>query len=199
MPTISPLLIPLPTELAGPHVCLRPYRREDAADVWEAVEESRAQLEPWMPWVYDYQEPDDVRDEMVRAEARWLLREDLAVGIFERASGRYLGGSGLHRINWPLRTFEVGYWLRRTAEGHGFATEAVQILTRLAFDALDANRVEIRVDTRNDRSRRVAERLEFALEGTLRRAAADVNGRPTSIHVFALIPEEYWRLPWAEQ
>ncbi len=199
MPAPSPLLIVLPDRVEGPRVRLRPYRAEDAATLWDAVQESRDHLEPWMPWVHEYQAPDDVREYLVRARARWQLREDLAVAILERETDRLLGGSGLHRMNWPLRTFEIGYWLRRGAEGHGFASEAVQLLARLAFDTLDANRVEIRMDARNERSRRVAERLGFVLEGTLRRAAADVNGRPTNVHVFALLPEEYWRLPWAEE
>ena len=198
MPAPSPLLVVLPDELEGPSVCLRPYRTDDAAALWEAVQESRSHLEPWMPWVHEYHELDDVREYLVRAQARWQLREDLAVAIVDRAAGRYLGGSGLHRMNWPLRTFEIGYWLRQGAEGRGFASEAVQLLTRLAFDTLDANRVEIRMDTRNERSRRVAERLGFVLEGTLRRVTADVHGRPASMHVFALLPEEYWRLSWAE-
>ncbi|MDP8922956.1 MAG: GNAT family N-acetyltransferase [Chloroflexota bacterium] len=197
MPARSPLLIELPDVLDGPRVRLRPHRPDDATPLWEAVQESREHLEPWMPWVDEYQEPDDVREYLVRARARWDLREDLAVAIVERSSGRLLGGSGLHRMNWPLRTFEIGYWLRRGAEGHGFASEAVQLLTRLAFDTLGANRVEIRVDARNERSRGVAERLGFVLEGTLRRAAADVHGRPADVHILALLPEEYRRLPWA--
>ena len=198
MPAPSPLLIALPDVLEGRRVRLRPYRPDDAAALWEAVQESRDHLAPWMPWVDEYQEPDDAREFVVRARARWQLREDLSVAIVEREGGRLLGGSGLHRMNWPLHTFEIGYWLRRSAEGRGYVSETVQLLTRLAFDTLDANRVEIRMDTRNERSRRVAERLGFVLEGTLRRAAADVDGRPTSVHVFALLPEEYWRLPWAE-
>ena len=198
MPAPSPLLIDIPAALEGPTVCVRPYRTDDAQALWDAVQESREHLAPWMPWVHDYQEPDDAREFLIRAQARWQLREDLGVAIVERESGRLLGGSGLHRMNWPLRTFEIGYWLRRGAEGRGYVSEAVQLLTRLAFDTLDANRVEIRMDTRNERSRRVAERLGFVLEGTLRRAAADVHGRPTNMHVYALLPEEYWRRPWAE-
>jgi RimJ/RimL family protein N-acetyltransferase len=195
--TLSPLLIDIPEQLDGPRVSVRPYRSEDAPAVWEAIEESRAHLAPWMPWVHDHRSVDDVRAFIARARARWLLREDLTVGIFERVGGRYLGGSGLHRMDWSLRTFEIGYWIRHTAEGQGFIREAVQLLTRLAFDTLDANRVEIRMDPRNLRSRGVAEGLGYVLEGTLRRCAADVAGRPADRHVFALTPEEYRRLPWA--
>jgi RimJ/RimL family protein N-acetyltransferase len=41
-------------------------------------------------------------------------------------------------------------------------------LVRFAFERLEANRIEIRVDVKNDRSGRVAERLGFKLDGVLR-------------------------------
>lgn len=192
---ISPILIDIPGELQGPRVLVRPYRPEDAEALWEAVEESRAHLSPWLPWVHDYRSPDDARAFVVRARARWLLREDLTVGIFDRGSGRFLGGSGLHRINWALRNFEIGYWIRASAEGRGYVTEAVHLLTRLAFDVLQANRVEIRMEPENARSRKVAERLGFVLEGTLRRIAPGPDGRPRDRHIFALTPEDYRLMP----
>ena len=77
-------------------------------------------------------------------------------------------------------------------------TETVQVLTRLAFDHLQANRVEIRMDPENIRSRRVPERLGFVLEGTLRMIGPGPDGQPTDRHVFALIPEEYRRLDWSK-
>ncbi len=197
-PAPEPVIrIEVPEEMSGPRVLVRPYRADDAAALWEAIEESRAHLAPWMLWVSQTRAPADTFAYAIRARDRWSLREDLSVGIFERETGRYLGGSGLHRINWDLRIFEIGYWIRVAAEGRGYVSEAVQLLTRLAFDRLGANRVEIRMDSRNVRSRRVAERLGFVLEGTLRRCAPGAGGRPEDRHVFALIREEYARLDWS--
>jgi RimJ/RimL family protein N-acetyltransferase len=193
----SPLLIPLPEALHGPRVTVRPYNPDDAPAMWEAVEESRDHLWPWLPWVDHYRSPDDARAYMVRARAHWMLREDLPVGVWEREGGRLLGGSGLHRFDWELRSFEIGYWLRRSAEGRGYMTEAVRLLTGLAFDTLLANRVEIRMDPRNTRSRAVPERLGFVLEGTLRSSMLDAEGRPRDQRVYSLLPDEYRRLPWA--
>lgn len=191
-----PILIEIPEQIDGARVRLRPYLPEDAPAIWEAVDESREQLAPWLPWVHRYSSLDDAREFVARARAWWILRQDLIVGIFEHEGGRFLGGSGLHRINWQLRSFEIGYWLRRTAEGHGYMRETVQLLTRLAFDTLEANRVEIRVDPRNTRSRNVAERLGYVLEGTLRNSMPDSEGRPRDQHVFALTPEDYQELAW---
>ena len=186
----------IPTELIGPRVLLRPFRSQDAPAFLEAIEESRAHLEPWLPWVRGVRSLADARADLTKVRSRWRARVDLAVGIFHRETGRLLGGSGLHRIDWTLRVFEIGYWVRATEEGRGYVAEAVQLLTRLAFERLQAARVEIRMDPRNIRSRRVASRLGFVLEGTLRRSAAGPAGRPADREVFALIPDDCAALPW---
>lgn len=197
MPTPSPVLVYIPEELRGPRVLLRPYRPDDAPLFWEAVAESRDHLAPWLPWVNLYKSVDDAREFMIRARAWWMLRRDLIVGIFDLEGRRLLGGSGLHRMDWEIRAFEIGYWIRRTAQGRGYVTEAVQLLTRMAFETLEANRVEIRMDPRNEPSRRVPERLGFVLEGTLRACAPDSGGKPSDRHVYALTRDDYRRLDWS--
>ena len=90
MSPIRPILIELPDELVGPRVRLRPYVEADAPGIFEAVDESRTPLGEWMPWVKDYHSVDDALANTRRFRARWLLREDLIVGIFERDRGRSL-------------------------------------------------------------------------------------------------------------
>lgn len=197
MADTHPILIDLPDQLVGERVIVRPWAESDGMELWEAVDSSRDHLEPWMPWVDRYRNPDNAVEYTRRKGAQWLLREDLAVAVVEKATGRIVGGSGFHRMNWSIRTFEIGYWVCEDRVGRGYATETVQLLARLAFDELEANRVELRIDPRNIRSLRVAERLGFVLEGTLRRALPDSTGEPADVHVLSLMPEEYRSLPWA--
>ena len=197
MADVPPILIDLPDELVGDLVIVRPWAEADSSGLWDAIDNSREHLEAFMPWVDRYHNPDDALEYTRRSRARWLLREDLSVAIVERQTGRIVGGSGLHRIDWGIRAFEIGYWIRQDAEGRGYITETVQLLTRLAFDELDANRVELRIDTRNIRSLRVGERLGFVLEGTLRRKLPAADGTAADMHVLALLPEEYQTLPWS--
>jgi RimJ/RimL family protein N-acetyltransferase len=195
---IQPALVDLPAELVGPRVVLRPYRESDAAALWAAVDESRQHLSAWLPWISSYRSVEDALLSVRQMQAKWILREDLVVAILDRASGRLLGGSGLHRIDWGIRCFEIGYWVRQSAVGHGYITEAVQVLTRFAFDVLEGNRVQIRMDVRNTRSRAVPQRLGFVHEGCLRRALPDVQGEPRDVDVFSVIREDYERLTWPE-
>jgi RimJ/RimL family protein N-acetyltransferase len=194
---VDPILLDIPNELYGKRVLVRLLRDEDAQALFEAVDESREHLAPWMLWVKDYHSVADTLLYIRRSQAHWLLRERLPVGIFETATGRLVGGSGLERISWELRLFEIGYWLRASAQGHGYVQETVQLLTRLAFEQLGAHRVQIRMDPRNVRSERVAQRAGYQLEGTLRNASTDWTGAPSDRHIYALTPDSYARLPWA--
>ena len=188
-----PTLIPLPDALRSERLVLRPLRPDDAEPLFAAVDESRAHLRPWLPWVDSHASVDDARDYCARCAANWLLRTDLTVGVFEAADGRYLGGAGLHDPDWELRAFEVGYWLRASALGRGYVTEAVRLLVDLAFGPLGARRVRLRCDARNGASRRVAERVGFVLEGRLRNAFLDQDGEPADDLLFALVPEDHAR------
>lgn len=190
MTTRHPTLIPLPDELRSPRLLLRPYRPADAAQVFAAVDESRAHLRPWMAWVDDHTSVDHSRDWCVRCAANWLLRAELTVGVFAAASGRYLGCVSLHDPDWDRRAFRIGYWLRASAVGQGYATEAVRELVDLAVGPLAARRVELRCDARNGPSRRVAERVGFVLEGQLRNAILAPDGQPADELVFALTPDD---------
>ncbi|CAN5556665.1 hypothetical protein BH24ACT21_BH24ACT21_10550 [soil metagenome] len=51
--------------------------------------------------------------------------------------------------------------------------------------------MEIRCDSINHRSRKVAERAGFRLEGELRNAEANVDGEPRDMLVYAMLPDEH--------
>lgn len=183
-------LIPLFDTLQGEHITVRPYRPEDAEALKEAVDESREHVRPWLPFADAHQSVDESRDWIIQGMAKWLLRQDMNLSVWETASGRYLGGIGLHAHGWEVPAFEIGYWLRKSAEGHGYMAEAVRLLTDFAFNELHANRVMIRCDARNARSAGVAERLGFVREARLRNEARAMDGSLRDTLVFALTPDD---------
>ncbi len=183
-------LVPLFEELRGERVIVRPYRVEDAEALREAVQESRDHIRPWLPFADAHQSIEESRDFIIRSMAGWLVREDFVLSIWQRASGAFLGGTGFHVHDWDLRSFEIGYWLRRSAEGHGYMTEAVRLVADFLFEQLGAQRVEIRCDALNRRSAAVAERLGFIQEARLRNARRAADGSIRDILVFSLIPTD---------
>ncbi|MFN3729049.1 MAG: GNAT family N-acetyltransferase [Fimbriimonadaceae bacterium] len=196
---LNPLLIELPDEIHTPRLVLRPFREGDQDAMLEAVEESRTELEAWMPWAPGYQHQHAV--EFVRtAHANWLLRRDLPMAITDRATGRFLGGTGLHRIQWDIPAFEVGYWIRTGQTGQGFVTETVRHLIRFAFDDLHGRRVLIRCHRDNVKSSAIPRRLGIPYEGERRNEIRGPDGRVWNLDAYALTREDFadFRRRWFE-
>jgi RimJ/RimL family protein N-acetyltransferase len=169
---MDPLLIDVPSRLETERLILRCPRPGDGALLADAERESHDELRPWMPWAQTPRTLEDAEVYCRRMAAKFILREDLVFLAFERdadgGEGRLVASTGLHRMDWAVRRFEIGYWRRTGCGGRGVVTEAAAALADLCFDRLDARRVELRMDDRNAASWRVAERIGFTLEGVLR-------------------------------
>lgn len=185
-------LLPIFDELRGPRIVVRPYRLADAEALNAAISESRDELRPWLPFADEHQTVDATRDFITNCMAQWLLREDFNLGIFA-ASGEFLGATGFHIRNWEIGYFEIGYWLRTPAAGHGYMSEAVRLIVDYLFDHLAVNRVEIRCDARNTRSAAIPRRLGFVQEACLRSNAPSLVPNDDSLRdtlIFGLLRED---------
>jgi len=189
-----PILLAVPDRFEGQRVVVRVFGDDDVAEVYAAIRESLENLQPWLPFAHLSLE--DEREFIRRAQARFLLREGFDMGIFARDGGAFLGGVGLHVLKWGIPSCEIGYWVRLSAQGRGYVSEAVRLMTGFAFDGLGAQRVVIRCDARNARSAAVAERLGYALEGRLRRDSLDTSGHPRDTLIYAMIRDDYDQQDW---
>ena len=187
----DPILIDVPERLEGERTVLQAPRAGLGAEMAIVIAQSLSHLRPWMPWAQDAPTAESSETVVRRMHADFIARRDLCFQIYARkpdgSAGRMLGGTGLHRIDWAVRKFEIGYWIRPEAAGQGHVSEAVRLLAALAFDRLGARRVEIRCDARTLKSRAVAERCGFTLEGVLRCDALGVDGQARDTAVYARI------------
>lgn len=168
---IDPVLVDVPMPIVTPRLILRPPQAGDGAALADAKRASWPELKPWMPWATG--KVEDISDEtdeiMCRTKyAKYLLREDLMMFAFDRAANKLVASTGLHRMDWRARMFEIGYWVRSDETGQGYATEVTNALLRYAFNQLGANRIYIAHDDANDASRAVIEKLGFVKEGHTR-------------------------------
>jgi RimJ/RimL family protein N-acetyltransferase len=155
-----------PERIEHPRFVLRCRDEADAPRFGELVERNLDHLRRFMPWAWDEPRPVEERVARIReARERFLRGEQWEFGIFSPDETRALGAIGLHRGD-PPTTMEIGFWLCQSEEGRGIVTEAARILTNLALTRLGARRVEIRCDSRNDRSSAVPRRLGYILEST---------------------------------
>ncbi len=195
---MPPTLYELPHELRGVRVCLRPYAVGDGVAVQEAIEESHDHLRPWMAWTDSRRTVQACEAYVRQALARWLTQEDVTVGMWECSSKRYVGGAWLYYTDRRVPAMGIGYWARASAQSQGYVTEAVTLLCKLAFTTLAAQRVSIQCDAANTRSAKIARRLGFVHEATLRNDSRNTMGELTDTLVFAITPNDYYRLQWSQ-
>lgn len=96
--------------------------------------------------------------EFASATGQWLLRGYGAWSIEERATGAYVGETGIfHPAHYPEP--ELGWTVMAAFEGRGYAFEAARAARGWAHGSLGLATLVSYIDPRNARSIRLAERL----------------------------------------
>ncbi|OED38813.1 GNAT family N-acetyltransferase [Chromatiales bacterium (ex Bugula neritina AB1)] len=163
----EPIHISIPSSIDTPRLILRSFRVDDAPQLHNALVESINELRKnlwFLPWVAEEQTLQSAEIRCLQAKENFALRTDLPYLAIEKNTGRIVASIGLHRTNLTMRKTEVGYWVRSSATGKGFATEGVNAITNRALAEPGIRRVELITDEQNLRSRAVAQRCGFTLE-----------------------------------
>jgi RimJ/RimL family protein N-acetyltransferase len=173
-----------------PRFVVRCWEPADAPALTEAKNVSKEHLLPWMPWALGEPSDVDANVALIRAwRAQFDADQDYVYGIFDRESGMVLGGTGMHqRIGKNAR--ELGYWVRVEAVNRGIATETAAALTKVGFEILGLDRIEIHCDVRNARSAAVPRKLGYHHDANLRRRSITV-GEPSDSMIWTMFADEF--------
>jgi RimJ/RimL family protein N-acetyltransferase len=184
-----------PYRIVTERLVLRCWEPRDAPLLKEAVDSSIDHLLPWMPWAAH--EPQSLEDKVAllrQFRGKFDLGQDFTYGIFTPDEQQAVGGTGLHtRIG--DEAFEIGYWIRASRVGEGLGTESTAALTRVAFELTDVDRIEIRCEPENERSRAIPPRLGYREEATLRRRLR--HPEPRDVVVYSLFRDDFGSSPAA--
>ncbi|WP_283154034.1 GNAT family N-acetyltransferase [Guptibacillus hwajinpoensis] len=184
---MEPILLDIPNKFSTDRLHIRFPLPGDGVSVHQSIDASLEELKPWMPFAHIDQTEEDVEANIRESHVAFLKREDLRLLLFHKQTGDFIGSSGLHRIDWNVRKFEIGYWIDSRYAGQGYMSEAVQGIVDYAFSELNARRLEIRCNATNWRSRRIAEKQSFQLEAILRNDHVSIDGsKLTDTCVYAL-------------
>ncbi|MEO8571707.1 MAG: GNAT family protein [Chloroflexota bacterium] len=101
--------------------------------------------------------------------ARVVGPEALAMGVHEKATGRLIGTCAFSQLDGEngsaLYHITIG---EQDAWGHGFGTEATQLMLDHAFGTLELHRIALYVFEFNERAIRAYQRCGFVIEGRSR-------------------------------
>ncbi len=177
-----------PVTLEGAFVRLEPLGMGHLADLERAGR--HPSIWRWLP--SDHSEPGTMRA-FVR-EALDLQDGGLALpfATVDLASGRAIGSTRYHYIEMRHRRLEIGVtWITPSFQRTYANTESKLLLLGHAFDALGCRRVELKVDSQNEKSRDAVLRLGAREEGLFRKHMLYPDGRNRDSVYFALLDEEW--------
>ncbi|MFK7919929.1 MAG: GNAT family N-acetyltransferase [Ilumatobacter sp.] len=175
---------------------MRPLAVNDFRQWSEVRQRNGEWLTVWEPSRFPHQ-PDPTTDKSAFA-SRCLQRDrDRGTGVAFQfglfVDGEVAGEVNLNNIiRGAMQSSTIGYWIDQAHAGHGYTVEGVALVMQFAFEQLGLHRVEVCIVPRNERSRRIMEKLEIREEGIAQRYL-EING-VWEDHVRYGITSEEWQL-----
>ena len=145
-----------------------------------------AEVAPYETWCHAGYTLDEAADYAGWWDKAWEKGSAYYFAVTDATTGRYLGSCGLCPVETEHATAGLGFWVRTPDTGRGVATSAARLVADAAFAHLGLNRLELLIAVDNTASRRVAEKLGAAYEGTLRKRLVLPAG-PTDMAMYALV------------
>jgi len=142
----------------------------------------------------DMKTEDDMRGWVLDILEREKKGGDLPFAVIHLASGKVAGATRYLNIAPKDRGLEVGgTWYGTEFQRTAVNTECKYLLLGYAFETLKAIRVQIKTDSRNERSQRAIERIGAKREGVLRNHMILPDGYIRHSVFYSVIDSE-----WAE-
>ena len=158
----------------------------EVVNIFNAIDAERDYLSKWLPFV-----EKTVDIEFTRGFVNSYLYSDKKNVTFAiYFEQRFAGLIGLKDTDETNKKTEIGYWLSSGFQHKGVVTKCCKALIVYAFEDMKMNRVQLKAGTENVRSRAVAERLGFALEGIERDGELHSRGY-IDLAVYSLLKKDF--------
>lgn len=172
------------------HISLRPPLAELANPIFKIVYHQRAYLRQWLPWV---DHTKTVKDTAIFLEESRIFNDSKKrFTTFIFWEDELVGSIGFVNIDEGNKIGEIGYWLHQEYQGKGIVGQTCKTLVAYGFTKLQLNRIEIKVASKNQKSRAIPNRLGFQHEATLREAL-QLYETFHDLEIYSLLHSE-WKL-----
>jgi ribosomal-protein-serine acetyltransferase len=167
---------------------LRQFDLADADAMFQVIQQNRAHLDTWLRWSGRIQTLEDTRNLIQRFADKSAQGDGFHAGLWYNRN--LAGGVVCHFINRESNKSEIGYWLGENYVGYGLVTRACRAVITYLFTQEKMHRVEIQAAVDNTRSRAIAERLGFTLEG-IKRESDWLTNRYADHAMYAVLENEW--------
>ena len=168
-------------KITGSRIKLHPLEQSD----WELFKELN-QCPKIMEHVYDRLSLDQIKTVFKsRIQPITENSDSWYFSINESTTGEKLGNIGLKVTDVEEKTVEVGFMLKGEAQGKGYATEALNLVTEFVFHTLNLNKISAICSTENSGSYKLLEKVGFSRESFLSKNT-QINSKFVDDYVYGL-------------
>jgi len=112
--------------------------------------------------------------------------------IYDKVKQQYSGSTRFGLINWTNKVLHIGWtWIGHEFQGTGLNKHMKFLMLQYAFEILNFEKVEFRIDDRNQKSRKAVEKIGGTLEGILRKDTLMKDGYRRNTCCYGILKEEW--------
>lgn len=146
----------------------------------------------WTWYTEDLTNPDALENWMTKRLQETDRGEKFTYTVQLIETGEIIGATSYGNISWAEKGIEIGWtWLGKKFIGTGINKHMKFLMLCHAFEVMDIERLELRTDEENIRSRRAMEKIGATHDGTLRNHRSTQGGRRRNTVVYSIIKSEW--------
>ena len=112
--------------------------------------------------------------------------------IYDKQLQDYAGSTRFGYMDPVNKVLQIGWtWIGKKFQGSGLNTNVKLLMLEYAFETLEFEKVEFRIDERNTRSRKAVEKIGAQLEGILRRDVILSDGFRRNTCCYGILRQEW--------
>lgn len=146
----------------------------------------------WTWYTEDLTNPDALEKWMSSRLKETEQEKKMTYSVRLRESGEIIGATSFGNIDWEEHVIEIGWtWLGKKFIGTGINKHMKFLMLKHAFETMKIERLELRTDEENIRSRRAMEKIGAKHDGTLRSHRSTQGGRRRNTVVYSILKSEW--------
>ncbi|NNF36017.1 MAG: GNAT family N-acetyltransferase [Saprospiraceae bacterium] len=170
--------------LENERVRLIPVTLDDLDGLWQVSQQN--------PGLLKYSPSDISTKEKLRVYLQEAIQDRNAYVIYDKNSGSVAGCTSYGNISDHHKRVEIGWtWIGRNHQGTGLNGHVKLLMLKYAFEEAGMQRIEFKIDARNQQSRRAVEKLGAQYEGCLRSHTLMLDGFRRDTVYYSILASEW--------
>lgn len=140
----------------------------------------------------DISTPEKLKEYVENAVDGYYQKTTIPFIIYDKLTKVYAGSTRFGLINYKNKVLHIGWtWIGKEFQGTGLNVNMKFLMLQYAFETLEFDKVEFRIDERNIKSRKAVEKLGATLEGVLRKDTLMLDEFKRSTCCYGILKKEW--------